>query len=409
MGIRLFEEDRIRFQDDSSLKQMLDLMNYFNNCQNELQIIHVAGTNGKGTTCNFIYDILKAHGYKVGLYTSPHIKFYNERYIINDEKISNRKLIYYSKKIKFIESISKIKLTKFEFLTAIAFLFFYDEKCDYVVLETGIGGRLDATNIIKKPVASVITNIGYDHVKVLGNNLESIAKEKSGIIKENSKVIAYDLDQSLKNIIIKEAEKKHSKVIFLDFSKIDINRIALDKTIFSYKGFEQIKLNIKGIQAIYNLCLSLDVIMNIDIPLDYEIIMKAISKSTIKYRFEIDEKRKIIVDVSHNEQSIKNLIDNLKIYFRNEEFICIFGVLDDKDYIKMLNILKDYFKRIYLCRPYSDRAIDEEKLNDINIKNLVITSEYADEIIEKIKNSKSEKEWLVICGSFKNLGGQFEL
>ena len=168
-----------------------EVMPYFDNVQDKLKIIHVAGSNGKGSVCAMLSSVLKEANYKVGTFISPHLIEYNERFLINGKCISDTDFVRLTEKVKKVSEDTGYNLTFFEILTCIAFLYFYEQECDVVVLEVGLGGRLDATNVINNSVLSIITNIGLEHTEILGDTLEKIALEKAGIIKENGDVLVY--------------------------------------------------------------------------------------------------------------------------------------------------------------------------------------------------------------------------
>ncbi|MCQ2609972.1 MAG: bifunctional folylpolyglutamate synthase/dihydrofolate synthase, partial [Lachnospiraceae bacterium] len=197
------------------IKKALEALSF----DDDLKAVHIAGTNGKGSTCSMIANILKKSGYKVGLYTSPHLVKINERIKINDVDISDDDFAKYVTRV--VDAIEKnnIELLFFEVLTVVAFLYFQDEKCDIVVLETGMGGEYDATNVIKNPLCTVITNIGLDHEDILGVGIDNIAKAKAGIMKENVDCVVYDIKDGRK-VFEDVALKKHAKIHFANFNNI---------------------------------------------------------------------------------------------------------------------------------------------------------------------------------------------
>ena len=194
------------------LSRVSELLDKLGNPQDELKFIHVGGTNGKGSFCAMMSSVLKEAGYKTGLFTSPYIEFFNERMMINGEPISNSELAEFTSQVRKIADSMTDPPTEFELITAVAMLYFKENKCDIVVLEVGLGGRLDATNIIKSPILSVITGIALDHTAVLGDTIEKIAFEKAGIIKKGIPVLCANQTESVKKVFINVAKENNSKI-----------------------------------------------------------------------------------------------------------------------------------------------------------------------------------------------------
>ena len=248
-----------------NLNNIKILMKLFNNPQDKIKTIHIAGTNGKTSTSIILSNILKKLNYKVGTFISPHLKNFEERYKINLKNIPKKNLL---KEVNLIfekvkeynkNKIKKLKPSFFELSTCIAFNYFFKKKVDFAIIETGMGGRLDATNIIKKPILSIITSISKDHQKILGNTIEKIAKEKSKIIKEKSKVLVKESSKT-KKIFSKEAKTKNSKIYFFDTKKeVKILEENLKEQIFSYKK-KTFKTNLLGEKEIENILCSIKAI-----------------------------------------------------------------------------------------------------------------------------------------------------
>ncbi|MDI3309817.1 MAG: Mur ligase family protein [Thermoanaerobacterium sp.] len=243
------------------LENIRCLLERMGNPQKNLKFIHVAGTNGKGSTCAFINSILIDAGFKVGLYTSPYLEEFEERMRINNKNIPKNKLADY---VEYIKDVVDKMLddgyhhpTEFELITAIAFKYFYDENVDFVVLEVGLGGRFDATNVIDNSLVSVISTIDYDHMDKLGDTLAKIAYEKAGIIKENGTVVSfYQKDEALQ-VIERVASLKDASLSVLNISDIEIVESNSDYQIFNYKNYKNLKIRIIGKHQIYNASLAL--------------------------------------------------------------------------------------------------------------------------------------------------------
>lgn len=311
-----FITSKDNFYIDLGLQRILSVLEKFGNPQEKLKCIHVAGTNGKGSVCAIIDSILREAGYKTGLFTSPHIWEYTERIKINGQEIPKERFAYYVEKIKKIN----IHLTEFEILTTIMFLYFKDENIDVAIIETGLGGRLDATNVITKNLCAIITHIDLDHTERLGNTKEQIAKEKAGIIKKNCPVIT-----SMGYEVIRDkAELEGSMFILLSpyINEKYINSLAL-----------------KGEHQIENLALALEAINYLFKNISQNIILEGLKKVQHPCRFQYIKSKNLIIDASHNPNGIEALRNNLDLYYPDQKRRIVFGCLKTKDYEKMMNIL----------------------------------------------------------------------
>jgi len=317
------------FYIDLGLERITKVLGSFGNPQDNLRCIHVAGTNGKGSVCAIIDSILREAGYKTGLYTSPHIYEYTERIKICGSDISKDDFAYYFQIICKKTDELKIHLTEFEILTVIMFLYFNDNNVDVVILETGMGGRLDATNVIKKNLCSIITHIDLDHTDRLGNTKEQIAFEKAGIIKQNCPIITSMGYESIKD----RADELDSLLILIapSVEKEYVNALSL-----------------KGLHQEQNLALALCAINHLYPNITNETIRKALTKVRNPFRFEYFKDKHLIVDASHNPNGVLALRENLDYYFPNDSRRYIFGCLNTKDYKKMMEILFRNDDEVYL-------------------------------------------------------------
>lgn len=410
------------FSMNFGLERIKALMRYAGNPQDKLNTIHIAGTNGKGSTSRFIYGILKEHGLKVGLYTSPHLVNFSERIVVGGEKIKDddieRLHDFFNKIISDKDIFEKIGVPSFfEITTAICFQYFFENKVDIAVIETGLGGRLDATNIIKKPLLSVITNISMDHSEILGNSLEKIAAEKAGIIKKKSIVLCGDGKKSIRDLIKEYALKLGSAY----FSSKDV-KLFRKGAIFTYKGLNR---EIKNVQLQnfpeyqqYNLklsLLSLEILGrffkdSMKLELDDDLIRKGISKFKNEGRFEIIKykNRGMVLDGAHNAEGIKNLVVSLQKFFKKKNFIIIFGVMRDKDYKTILKKLSALNGKIIFTRMDNGRALDIRELKEISVKmgyfqNISLSNNIKEAIKEALK-SRKKTDTILICGSLYLIG-----
>lgn len=332
-----------KFGKKSGLTNIRMLLDYLGNPQNDLKCIHVAGTNGKGSTSYLIANVLKYQGYKVGLYTSPFIEIFNERIRLNGENIPDADLIKYTQIVKkAVDYLSEMGYfpIEFEVITAIAFLYYKEQKCDYVVLETGLGGRYDSTNIIKENILSVITNIGIDHTNILGETIEDIAYQKAGIIKENSDVILYPIQYEANDVINKYAHQMNASIYPVDLSYLEILSDTYTGSEFSYKEYENIHLSLVGTHQIYNGITALEAIavLSKKISIDKESVYQGFEYASWPVRFEVFNKDvPVVIDGAHNLQGVTSFVDSINKYFYDKKKIFVIGMLNEKDYEKSLD------------------------------------------------------------------------
>ena len=312
--------------------------------------IHIAGTNGKGSTAHMLASILQEAGLKTGLYTSPHLKDFRERIKINGKMISQNQVIEFVKKNK--TEFEKINMSFFEYTVAMAFDYFAESQVDIAIIETGLGGRLDSTNIIS-PELSVITNIGYDHTNLLGSKLEQITKEKAGIIKKNTPVVIGRKQEKIINDIFKiTAYNKKSKIFFSEIN----NNISCDLK-GEYQN-ENINTTIKAIEVLN---------WNIDNKNIYKGLKNVVKNTGLNGRWQIISKNPhIICDTGHNQDGIKNITKQLKkINFNKLHFI--FGTVKDKNIIEIIKLLPKE-AMYYFCAANIDRAFNASKLQEISLE-----------------------------------------
>lgn len=308
------------FYIDLGLERIKKILIALGNPQNNLKCIHVAGTNGKGSVCSMLDSILKEAGYKTGLYTSPHIFEYTERIKISGIEIPKETFAKYFEKIFEITKKENIHLTEFEIITVIMFMYFNDENVDYVILETGMGGRLDATNVIEQNLCAIITQIDLDHIDRLGSTKDKIAYEKAGIIKKGCPVITSMGYEAIRD----KADEMNSMFILT--------------TPFVPQEYSE-ALALKGLHQQENLALVLTAINYLFKEIDNNTILDGLKKVKNPFRFEFIPEKNLIIDASHNPNGIKALKDNLDFYYPNQRRRFVFGCLKNKDYKKMMEIL----------------------------------------------------------------------
>jgi len=348
------------------LERTEELLRLMGNPEKKLKFIHIAGTNGKGSTASMSASILQEAGYTTGLYTSPYIFSFNERMRVNGENISERELIEVVEFVKPLAETMEDKPTEFELVTCIAFEFFKRRACDIVCLEVGMGGELDSTNVIESPVAAVITNVGLDHVDFLGDTVEKIAETKSKIIKEGTSAILYRNSESVEEVIEKRCREVGAKLVRADFDAARSVSADLDGQVFDYKDYKNIKLPLLGKHQLKNAATVLalvDELIEKGWNISRDNIYRGIEKTVWQGRFEVvAHKPLFIVDGGHNPQCIEALLENVREYLGNRKLIVLTGVLADKDYEKMYAEMSEYTEEFITVTPPNPRALDSKSL-----------------------------------------------
>lgn len=321
------------------LTNIANLCEKLGNPQNDLQFVHIAGTNGKGSVLCLTSAVLKRAGYRTGRYVSPTIFDYRERIQINERMISKKDLCIYMTRLKEVcEELTaeeKPHPTSFEIETALAFLYFRDKNCDIVVLETGMGGELDATNIIQNTLAAVFVSVSLDHMNFLGNTMEKIAAVKAGIIKPGCTVVTVSQEQEVMQVLETKAKEKGTELVIADPSFAVHVKSTLGRQSFSYKEEKDIVISLTGRYQIDNAVVTLEVLEVLE-KKGYRIPEKALYQGFLEAswpgRFEILCKKPVfIADGAHNRDGAKRLADSLRFYFTNRRIIYIMGILRDKE------------------------------------------------------------------------------
>lgn len=397
-----------------NLNRMKLLMEKLENPQNQLKYIHVAGTNGKGTTSSFIASILREAGFTTGLYISPHLEVINERIRINNTFISNEEFIRITERVeplvKAVEEELDEILYSFEILTAVALLYFAEKRCDIIVLETGIGGRLDATNVIHTPEAAVITSIGMDHTKILGHSLENIAKEKAGIIKEEGNAVLYPAVESIQAVFQKRAQKKHASLKVLNKEDIKVKSISTEGQSFQYKNMKDFSTQMIGRHQIINACLAIEAVKILQTkgyPVTDENIRKGIEKTIWAGRMEkLSDHPLVFIDGAHNEQGVEALKTNIEELFAGKKVTLVVGMMKDKAYMSMIEKVEENAEKFFLLSPDRFRGFDAsevaEKLCQKGKKAQAMGS--VKELIQYIHQKASDDEIIIVFGSLYLVG-----
>ena len=393
------------------LERIGELCEKLGNPEKKLKFVHVAGTNGKGSFCSMLDSVLRAAGYKVGLYTSPYIREFDERMRVNGKNIDDEILADITARIRPIADSMTDKPTEFELITAIAFQYFYESGCDVVVLEAGMGGRLDSTNIIREPYLSVITGIALDHVDYLGDTVEKIASEKAGIIKDKSPVLYGGENNAAREVIKAKAKEKGSEFFDIDYREIKNLFSTLDGTEFDYKEHKEIKINLLGLYQPKNASLvlrAIDILRERGLSISESAVKQGLFDARWQARFEIISRDPLIIfDGAHNAQGITSAVASIKHYFGKEKVFVLTGVLRDKDYNFIANELSGVAERAFTLTPQSPRALTAEEYAKV-LTDVGVNAEPYPSIELALKSAKQEAERagkpLVCLGSLYTYG-----
>lgn len=367
-----------RFEIKLNLSRIKKFLKSINNPQNNFKIIHVAGSNGKGSTCNFIYSTLIKANFKTGIFQSPFIKDYSESIEINHKKIKKKEVIEYYNIIKK----SNIDLTYFEIKTAMAFMHFSKHNVDYAIIEVGLGGRLDATNVVN-PILSIITNISLEHTNILGKSIEKIAKEKAGIIKKNVPILTMAKGKAL-NEIKKIAKEKKAPLSIIKYNK-NLN----------------LKTKLKGNYQQYNAQLAFHALKKLKI--NNQTIIKGIKETFINGRFEI--KNNIIYDCAHNLDAFKKLKNEIKLYKKNKKIVAIISIMEDKNKKEMINVIEKEIDFFIFTKVNNERTSNPNELIKYTKKPFKIINNSKDAL--KYAKNNFKNYTILITGSFYLIGEIF--
>lgn len=400
-----------RFSDKPTLDRIGKILESLGNPQKGLKFIHVAGTNGKGSVCVMLESILRNSGLKTGLFISPYVCRFEERIQINgkpiDEKtfVSAWEKVY--KNIKELQDRGTI-VNEFEAVTALGMEIFAQENCDIVVLETGLGGRWDATNIIENPLCTVITSIGFDHTAVLGNTIEEITSEKCGIIKEDGITVTAPQRSKALEIIRRKAKEKGNIIFFAQDVELENIEYSIRKTSFTYKG-ERFSLNLLGSYQIINVktvlaaLSALNVTKKLGFKITLESVRKGLSEAVHIARFQVYSLNPlIIIDGAHNPDGTAQLAKTLSKILPDVKPIALCGMLADKKIENALANLKGSFSKIYTVTIDNPRTATDEAVSKIFMdmgEDAIMCGNVAEGLKIALKQAEIKEKPLIICGS----------
>ncbi len=390
-----------RFGDKYDLSRMETACKMLQNPEDSLKVIHIAGTNGKGSTVSYLKNILLSQGYNVGTFTSPYIVSFNERITYNEENISSEDLLSYINKVYSLhyEVLEKYNdaISFFELLTLISLLYFKDKKCDYVIYEVGLGGKLDATNIVK-PIITAITNINYDHMHVLGNTLEEIALCKLGIVKANIPLVTSEENPDLLELFKTYTKNKMAPLTIV--TRDDIDNVQYDEiTSFNYQG-QKYQIKMRGTHQVINASLAIEIIQQLNkikkTIVSSSNILIGLLKTTWPGRLETFGK--IILDGAHNVGGATVLKESMLTYYKDKDIKILFTSMADKEYFEVIKILESFASEIHFTDFDYPRCETAKKLYDVSNHPKKYLENNLDEALNNLNNLK-ENEILLITGS----------
>ena len=388
------------------LSRMTELLEKLGNPQDTLRFIHVAGTNGKGSFCSMLESILRAAGYRTGMFTSPYIKSFNERMMVSGQPISNEALADLVTRIQPVADAMTDRPTEFELITAIGFAYFKECGCDVVILEAGMGGRLDSTNVIRNPLLSVITGIALDHTAFLGDTVEKIAAEKAGIIKDGAPVLFGGNDASAAEIIKKTASERGSAYFAVDYDALQHVTSDLSGSRFDFANFTDMHIKLLGLYQPRNAAVVLSAVSLLQacgLTISESALRQGLLEARWPARFEIlSQDPLVIFDGAHNPQGIDAAVESIGHYFGKEKVYIMTGVLRDKDYRYIASRLATVAERAFVLTPENPRALDGEEYASILQSFGVSSAAYpsiADAYKSAVDSAKKDGKPLLILGS----------
>ncbi|MBQ9098424.1 MAG: bifunctional folylpolyglutamate synthase/dihydrofolate synthase [Clostridia bacterium] len=343
------------------LERITELLERLGNPQDQLKFIHVAGTNGKGSFCSMTDAVLRAAGYKTGLFVSPYIKEFNERICVSGAPISNDALARATAIVKPHADAMQDAPTEFELITAIGLVYFVEEHCDVVVLETGMGGRLDSTNVIKDPLLTVITGIALDHTAFLGDTVEKIAAEKAGILKKGAPVLWGGRDAAARAVIAARAAALGVPMVATADKSLTVKKMTLSGTVVDYDCWQDVQIPLLGTYQPYNLAnvlAAIPLLRRAGLTIPDNAVRAGLAMARWPGRFEkLSAAPLILSDGAHNPEGIDAAVESIKTYFGKEKVLILTGVMADKDYHGMVQTLAPVTAEAFTLTPDNPRSL----------------------------------------------------
>ncbi|MGN0585094.1 MAG: glutamate ligase domain-containing protein [Ruminococcus sp.] len=397
------------------LERMRSLLELLGNPQDELRFIHISGTNGKGSVLAYISTILTGAGYRTGRYISPTLFSYRERIQVDEKEIERESLARHVTAIS--EAIEKMQAknedipTLFEAETALAFLYFKEKKCDVVVLETGLGGKEDATNVISTAILEIITSVSMDHTAILGDTIEKIAAEKAGIIKQNTIVVSAQQQPEAERVIKGTCQKKNCSFQKADYSGISDICYGYEEQSFSYRSWKNVVISLAGSYQIQNAALALEAVEALrktGFSLSDRQVYEGFHRTRWKGRFTVIQKKPVVIlDGAHNPSAAEELRRSLELYFKGKKLYYIFGMFQDKDYKKVIELTAPLAEHIITVETKDNpRAMPAKALAEA-VAEVNPSVEFSESIYQAVSETMalvSEEDVIIIFGSLSFLG-----
>lgn len=412
---RVYLDEVSKYGSVLGLENMRELLGRLGNPQDDLKFVHISGTNGKGSVLAYLSTILSGGGYRTGRYISPTLFSYRERIQVDEQKIEKESLAHHvtaiAKVIEEMKAENAGNPTAFEVETALAFLYFKEKDCDIVVLETGLGGALDATNIIKTTVMEVIAPISMDHMEFLGDTLEKIAMQKAGIIKPHTAVVSASQEPDAKKVLDHVCKENQCSMYMVDPAQITDVLYDVEEQQFSYKNWKNVKITLAGSYQILNAALALEGVeelRRLGYHLSEEQVRQGLYRAVWRGRFTLLSKNPaVIIDGAHNPGAAKELKHSLDLYFKGKDLYYIFGVFQDKDYQEVIRLTAPLAKHIVTVQtPGNPRALPANELKEA-VQAVNPSVEAAQSIQEAVKKSlqlAKKEDAIIIFGSLSFLG-----
>lgn len=402
------------------LDSIKELCRRLGNPQDALKFVHISGTNGKGSTLAYVSTVLKCAGYRVGRYISPTIFEYRERIQVNERPVTKAALCEGLEIIRAIcdemRAEGFAQPTPFEVETALAFWYFNKKKCDIVVLETGMGGLQDATNVITNTITAVIASVSMDHMQFLGNTLHDIAFQKAGIIKPGCRVVSMNQDKEVMDVIRDTALKRGADLIIADSSRAAHVKYSITKQSFDYEGYRRLEITLAGQFQIDNAVLALEVIrslMQSGFSISEEAIREGLRSAVWPGRFSVIRKKPLfIVDGAHNADAAQKLAESIEFYFTNKRIIYIMGILRDKEYEKIISETEKYASEIItVTTPDNPRALPAYELAKevARVHPNVTAVDSLEEAVEMSLLLAGQEDVIIAFGSLSYLGRMIDI
>ena len=412
---RVYLDEVSKYGSVLGLDNMRELLMRLGNPQDDLKFIHISGTNGKGSALSYMSTILSGAGLRTGRYISPTLYAYRERIQVDGEMIDRESLAalvtIVKEAVDAMEAENKGNPTVFEVETALSFLYFKEKKCDIVVLETGLGGTLDATNVVNTTVIEMISSIGMDHMEFLGGTLQEIAENQAGIIKPHTWVVSAEQDPKAAAVIQRVCREKDCRLAVVDPAAFRDVQYGYERQTFTYKNWENVEITLAGTYQVTNAALALEAVealRKLGYDLSEEQVRKGMKEAFWRGRFSVIHKNPVVViDGAHHPAAAKVLKDSLETYFKGRDLHFIFGVFADKDYESVIRMTAPLAKHIITIQtPGNPRALPAEKLRDAvrSVNPSVEAAGSIREAVEKSMENIQKDDVIVAFGSLSFLG-----